>query len=281
MAEAAERDGRPAAAWLLNELGPISAWSLTWPGPGRRSSGRWRSTSGSYGPDHPNVAIRLNNLGRVLQDQGDLAGARAAFERALAIDERVHGPDHPDVATGVNNLGRVLQDQGDLAGARAAFERALAIDERVHGPDHPNVATGVNNLGIVLRDQGDLAGARAAFERALAIDERVHGPDHPNVAIRRQQPGPRAAGPGRPGRGQGGATSGRWRSSAAGWASNIHIPTSSAGRWRPSMPVPRHLGLAPIARENRAPAPTLMCNQWVMGRKPSNCEVSAGRAGVG
>jgi len=53
----------------------------------------------------------------VLNDLGDLAGARAALERALGIDERVYGPDHPKVATSVNNLGSVLQDLGDLAGA--------------------------------------------------------------------------------------------------------------------------------------------------------------------
>ena len=72
------------------------------------------------------MATDVNNLGRVLQDLGDLAGARAAFERALAIDEAAFGPDHPNVAIRVNNLGMVLQDMGDLAGARAAFERALA-----------------------------------------------------------------------------------------------------------------------------------------------------------
>ena len=36
----------------------------------------------------------LNNLGRVLRDLDDLPGARAAFERALAIWERVLGPEH-------------------------------------------------------------------------------------------------------------------------------------------------------------------------------------------
>ena len=38
---------------------------------------------------------RVNNLGSVLRDLGDLAGARAAFERALTIDEAAYGPDHP------------------------------------------------------------------------------------------------------------------------------------------------------------------------------------------
>ncbi len=136
----------------------------------------------AFGADHPNVAIRINNLGSVLQDQGDLAGARTAYERALAIDEAAFGADHPKVAIRVNNLGGVLQAEGDLAGARAAFERALAIGETALGPDHPKVAIRVSNLGNVLQAEGDLAGARAAFERALAIDEAAFGPDHPEVA---------------------------------------------------------------------------------------------------
>jgi hypothetical protein len=70
--------------------------------------------------------------------QGDLAGARAAHERALAIGELVHGPDHPSVAIAVNNLGNVLGEQGDLAGARAAYVRALAIFQHRLGEHHPH-----------------------------------------------------------------------------------------------------------------------------------------------
>jgi len=125
-----------------------------------------------------------NAFGRVLELLANHAGAKAAYERALVIDEAVFGPDHPKVATDVNNLGLVLKALGDHAGAKAAYERALVIDEAVFGPDHPNVAIRVNNLGLVLKDLGDHAGAKAAFERALVIDEAVFGPDHPKVAIR-------------------------------------------------------------------------------------------------
>ena len=83
----------------------------------------------------------VNNLGSVLKDLGDLAGARAAYERALKIDEAAFGPDHPNVASDVNNLGSVLKDLGDLAGARAAFERALSIFEKFLPADHPNIRT--------------------------------------------------------------------------------------------------------------------------------------------
>ena len=89
----------------------------------------------------------------MLQAQGDLAGARAAVERALAIDEKSFGPDHPSVALDVNNLGNVLQAEEDLAGARAAYERALRILEKSLPADHPNIATAREKLRIVVEQE--------------------------------------------------------------------------------------------------------------------------------
>lgn len=87
----------------------------------------------AYGPEHPQVAIRVNNLGGVLYRLGDLDGARKHFERALRIDEKIYGLEHTNVAIRVNNLGSVLKALGDLDGARKYFERALRIDEKVLG----------------------------------------------------------------------------------------------------------------------------------------------------
>jgi tetratricopeptide (TPR) repeat protein len=138
----------------------------------------------AYGADHPQVAIRVSNLGGVLWTLGDLTGAKSHYERALVIDEAAYGPDHPEVATDVNNLGGVLRALEDLAGAKSHYERALAIDEVTYGPDHPNVAIRVSNLGVVLQALGDLEGAKKCVERAMAIGEATYGPDHPKVAIR-------------------------------------------------------------------------------------------------
>ncbi len=143
-----------------------------------------RIDENALGPEHPTVAIRVNNLGNLLREMGDYAGATDYLERALRIDEQEYGPEHPNVAIRVNNLGLVLQAQGDMAGAKAMYERALWIGEATLGPEHPDVAVWVNNLGGVLRAQGDLAGAQAMYERALRIDENALGPEHPNVAIR-------------------------------------------------------------------------------------------------
>jgi tetratricopeptide (TPR) repeat protein len=136
----------------------------------------------ALGPEHPDTARSLSNLGLLLQAQGDLAGARPYYERTLEIMEKTRGPEHPDTGGGHNNLGFLLRAQGDLAGARSHYERALAIGEKALGAEHPNTAASLNNLGFLLRAQGDLAGARPYYERALAINEKVLGPEHPYTA---------------------------------------------------------------------------------------------------
>ena len=60
------------------------------------------------GPEHPLTATNLNNLGRLLYDQGDFSGARPLYERALAIHEKVLGPEHPLTAGCLNNLALLL-----------------------------------------------------------------------------------------------------------------------------------------------------------------------------
>jgi tetratricopeptide (TPR) repeat protein len=64
------------------------------------------------GPEHRHTATSLNNLAYLLQAQGDLAGARPLFERALAINEKAFGPEHPATARAMSNLARVLRDTG-------------------------------------------------------------------------------------------------------------------------------------------------------------------------
>ena len=58
----------------------------------------------AFGPDHPNVARDVNNLGLVLRDLGDLDGARATYERALQIRREFLGDDHPLTVKVRNNL---------------------------------------------------------------------------------------------------------------------------------------------------------------------------------
>ncbi|MDB5064078.1 MAG: Tetratricopeptide repeat protein, partial [Chloroflexi bacterium] len=96
------------------------------------------------------------NLGVLLAEQGDVEGARAAFQQAIASG-------HPDEAPrAARNLGLLLAEQGDVEGARAAFQQAIASG---HPDEAPRAA---RNLGLLLAEQGDREGARAALRQAIA-----------------------------------------------------------------------------------------------------------------
>ena len=80
---------------------------------------------------------------------GDLDGAHAAFERALAIDEAALGNDHIAVARDANNLAGVLKDMGDGFSAREALDWSLSIYMKALGPDHPTTKSVARNRSLL------------------------------------------------------------------------------------------------------------------------------------
>ena len=97
------------------------------------------------------------NLGVLLKKKGDLAGAEAAYRKAIEID-----PQH---TSALCNLGFLLRTERDQqAEAEQLFRRCIEIN-----PQDPN---NYNNLGETLKAQGDAAGAKKAYERALSIAPR-------------------------------------------------------------------------------------------------------------
>ena len=139
----------------------------------------------TLGPNHPNVAIQLNNLANLLQDQGKYDEAEPLYRRALAIHEKVLGPNHPNVATQLNNLASLFYAQGKYDEAEPLYRRALAIDEKALGPNHPGVATDLNNLALLLSKQGNYDEAEPLMRRALGIEEKALGPNHPITRLHR------------------------------------------------------------------------------------------------
>jgi tetratricopeptide (TPR) repeat protein len=143
----------------------------------------------SYGPDHPEVAINLNNLALLLKATNRLAEAEPLMRRALAIDEPSYGPDHPKFSIRLNNLAQLLKDTNRLGEAELLMRRALAIDERSYRPDHPNVARDLNNLALLLQDTNRLGEAEPLLRRSVQVCiefQRRTGYEHPQCTC---QPG--------------------------------------------------------------------------------------------
>ena len=126
----------------------------------------------SFGPDHPNVAIRLNNLAQLLQTTNRLAEAEPLMRRALEIDEQSFGPDHPNVAIDLNNLAILLQTSNRLAEAESLMQRVIKIFRYALGAEHPSVATALENYASLLRVIGKNPEAEKLEARALAIRKK-------------------------------------------------------------------------------------------------------------
>jgi Tfp pilus assembly protein PilF len=105
-------------------------------------------------------ASTLYRLGTLLAKTGETAKARAAYERALALQ--------PDLAEASNDLGALLAQGGDLNGAIDHFRAALAST-----PDYPDA---LNNLGYALLLTGHDPEARTLYEKALVLQ-----PDFPEA----------------------------------------------------------------------------------------------------
>jgi CHAT domain-containing protein len=67
-----------------------------------------------------------------LQDDGKLADARAAVQKALAIERKLLGAQHADVAVTLSLLARIAEEQRDCPTARSARQNALTIHNH-HG----------------------------------------------------------------------------------------------------------------------------------------------------
>jgi hypothetical protein len=78
----------------------------------------------AFGLEHPQTATLLNTLARLLQAQGDLAGARPLQERALAIREKALGPEQ----RGPHAAARL---RGDARGRDCGIRQEPAAAHRV------------------------------------------------------------------------------------------------------------------------------------------------------
>src|SRR5262249_11486385 len=73
----------------------------------------------------------------LLQDEGDLTGARPLIERALALREKALGPTHSHPNRSRCHLSRVLLLIGIPTEALPLGEAALAAHDKILGRHHP------------------------------------------------------------------------------------------------------------------------------------------------
>jgi tetratricopeptide (TPR) repeat protein len=134
------------------------------------------------GPDHPDLALELIRLGRLLAGSKVLGDAELAYRRALAIQEKALGAEHLMLANVLDALGSLFSEQKRWTDAESFFRRSLGLRESAYSPLNIEVLPALDNLAGVLYQQKRYADAEPLYERALFIRTAALGEQHPLVA---------------------------------------------------------------------------------------------------
>ncbi len=100
------------------------------------------------------LGIVLDNLGRILEEKKDLAGAIAATSRAVEVLTAVVGPGHEHVGYALNNLALLWDAKGDKGKAAETCDRAVDILAKALGPDNPRLAPFLDDQRTLRRKAG-------------------------------------------------------------------------------------------------------------------------------
>ncbi|CAB9497671.1 Kinesin light chain [Seminavis robusta] len=110
-----------------------------------------------------------NQIGLILDRNGEFDAALEVHRRALRIRLDLLGPQNARTAETWNSIGQALHGKGDNQHALLEYQKALDIREEVLGPQHFDVAITYNGLGQVLLSQGLLERALICFRKAIPI----------------------------------------------------------------------------------------------------------------
>lgn len=136
----------------------------------------------TFGNDHPEVAVNLNDIGITLAALGRHEEALRYYRQAIETWNRVLEGKHPDIAKCLNNIGMSLSALGQYEEALQYYQQAIEIWSRALGEKHPYRADGLNNIGENLSTLGRHEEALANYQQALALQIEVFGENHPDVA---------------------------------------------------------------------------------------------------
>ena len=131
----------------------------------------------------------LYRLALVQMRMGNLAAARGAAERLLALRNRINDPHAAYYGLGI--MGDLATATGNLAIAERHYRDAVEILARLSESDPANpewqrdLSVSHDRIGDVERARGDLAAALASYKAALAIRERLAKADPGNAEWQR------------------------------------------------------------------------------------------------
>jgi serine/threonine protein kinase/tetratricopeptide (TPR) repeat protein len=123
-----------------------------------------------------------DSRGRILSRLGDLPGARAFYEKAVAIQRELVPPNDSALANLLANLGVVTAEVGRMAEAETLLVSAVVAARRAHGEVHPLVASILSPLASVHAWAGHNDRADSTYLAVIEMRRKILGEEHPDYA---------------------------------------------------------------------------------------------------
>jgi len=121
----------------------------------------------ALGPDHPDVATSVNELGHIDMNLGDFSGAQTRFRQSLAILKKALGAEDRYVSDAEMNLAECLNAQGEYDEAEQLYSHAARVRILTLGDAHPETALSLVGLAGIALDRAKYADAERHFNEAL------------------------------------------------------------------------------------------------------------------
>jgi tetratricopeptide (TPR) repeat protein len=134
-----------------------------------------------YPDDAMEMAVRLNDLGLLLQEAGEVTAAEPMLKESLAIRQRSFAGDHDQVATGLQNLGILHYSTGNAAEAVRLLEEAVAMRRRLSPQGDFDLAQALAALGGTQVGVKQYAAALPNLRNAMEMYRGAGKGDHPEL----------------------------------------------------------------------------------------------------
>ena len=144
-------------------LGNVAALTGDFPAALRYHEAALAERRARLGPEHPTVALSLQNLADIHVAADEPARAFPLLEEALALERRTLGEAHPRHGGTLLVLGDALLKTGRLDQAVETLEEARSILGKALGEDHPTTLRARGTLAVAV-----LAGARRSRDARRA-----------------------------------------------------------------------------------------------------------------
>jgi len=127
------------------------------------------------------VSVTCNNIGRILQELGNMEEAVVFYKRALESEDSHPGSQATHGTNACNkstsnlystvwyNLGLIHDKLGSYPEAISAFTKSLELRKAMLGRNHPDIACLYYNIGVLQMEQQHLDEASTSFSEALRI----------------------------------------------------------------------------------------------------------------